>query len=43
VIAHLGVVPLEEVLPSLTGAGAALLMARAWIIVHVRRRREPET
>jgi hypothetical protein len=43
VIAHLGGVPLEEMLPSLTGAGAGLLAARAWIMLRVRRRREPDS
>jgi hypothetical protein len=43
VIAHLGGMPLEEVLPSVTGAGAGLLAARAWIMVRLRRRREPGT
>jgi hypothetical protein len=37
VIAHVGGVPLEELLPSLSGAG--LLLARAWLVVQVRRRR----
>jgi hypothetical protein len=37
VMAHVGGVPLEEMLPSVT----ALLMARVWIMVRVRRRREP--
>jgi hypothetical protein len=37
-IAHLGPVPLEEMLPLAGGAGAGLLLARAWIMVHVRRR-----
>jgi hypothetical protein len=41
VIAHVGGVPVEEVVPSLAGAGATLLLARAWLIVHLRRRREP--
>jgi hypothetical protein len=41
VIAHIGGLPLEEILPSVTGAGAGLLVARAWIMLHVRRRREP--
>ncbi len=40
-IAHVGALPLEEIVPSLTGAGAALLLARAWVTVYVRRRREP--
>jgi hypothetical protein len=37
-MAHVGVVPLEEVLPSITGAGAGLLLARAWLMLHLRRR-----
>jgi hypothetical protein len=41
VIAHVGAVPLEEILPSLGGAGAALLLARAWLSVHLRGRRRP--
>jgi hypothetical protein len=36
-------VPLEELVPSVTGAGAALLLARAWLMVRVRRLREPRT
>jgi hypothetical protein len=40
VIAHVGGVPLEEMLPSVTGAGTALLLARAWVMMHLRRRRE---
>jgi hypothetical protein len=43
VIAHVGGLPLEEILPSLTGAGAGLLAARTWIMLRVRRRREPGT
>ena len=42
-IAHLGGLPLEELLPSVTGAGAGLLVARAWILLRLRRRREPGT
>jgi hypothetical protein len=41
VLAHVGGVPVEEILPSATGAAAGLLLARAWLMVHVRRRREP--
>ena len=41
-IAHIGALPLEEVLPLLTGAGSALLAVRAWIAPRLRRRREPE-
>jgi hypothetical protein len=40
-IAHVGGVPIEELLPSVTGAGAGLLLARAWLMVHLRRQ-EPE-
>jgi hypothetical protein len=40
VIAHIGALPLEEVLPVLTGAGSGLLAVRAWMS-RVRRRREP--
>jgi len=43
VIAHIGGVPLEEILPSATGAGAGLVVARAWIMLRLRRRREPRT
>jgi hypothetical protein len=42
IIAHVGGVPLEEMLPSVTGAGASLLLARAWLMLHLRRRQEPE-
>ncbi len=37
-IAHVGGVPVEEILPAATGAGAALLVARAWLALHLRRR-----
>jgi hypothetical protein len=41
VIAHIGALPLEEVLlPVLTGAGSGLLAVRAWITPRVRRRRD---
>jgi hypothetical protein len=39
VIAHLAGVPLEELLLSLTGGGGGLLAVRAWIHLHLRRRR----
>ena len=40
--AHLAGIPVEELLPALTGAGSALVLARAWVSAHVlRRRREP--
>jgi hypothetical protein len=34
---------MEEALLSLAGGGGALLMARAWIMVRLRRLREPGT
>jgi hypothetical protein len=40
VIAHVGGVPLEELLPSIAGAGAGLLLARGWLMPRLRRRRE---
>jgi hypothetical protein len=43
VIAHLGAMPLEEVLPVLTGAGSGLLAVRAWIVSRVRRRLDSST
>jgi hypothetical protein len=43
VIAHLGGLPLEELLPSVGGAGAGLMLARAWIMLRLRRGREPGT
>jgi hypothetical protein len=36
--AHVAGVPVEELLPSLTG----LLAARAWMMFRVRRRRKPD-
>jgi hypothetical protein len=41
VIAHVAGVPVEETLPALAGAGTALLLARVWLMLHLRRRREP--
>jgi hypothetical protein len=38
VIAHIAGVPVEELVPSLAGGGAALLVARAWMELHLRRR-----
>jgi hypothetical protein len=36
-IAHVGGVPAEEILSSVMGAGAGLIVARGWIIVRLRR------
>jgi len=43
VIAHIGALPLEEVLPVLTGGGSGLLAVRAWIAHRMRRRRDGST
>ena len=40
-IAHVGALPLEEILPLAAGAGAGLALARRWIMLRVPRRREP--
>jgi hypothetical protein len=34
-------VPLEELAPSFAGAGTGLLLARAWLMLRLRRRRDP--
>jgi hypothetical protein len=36
-LGHVGGMPLEEFLPSLAAGGASLLVARAWLAVHLRR------
>jgi hypothetical protein len=43
VIAHVAGVPFEEGLLSLAGAGGGLVLARAWIMIRLRRLREPGT
>jgi hypothetical protein len=43
VIAHVGGVPVEEMLPALAGTSTGLLILRAWLMVRVRRRRRPGT
>ena len=40
-IAHVAGVRVEETLPALAGTGATLLLARVWLMLHLRRRREP--
>ena len=37
-LAHLGGMPLEELLPAIAGPGAGLLVTRAWLALHLRRR-----
>ncbi len=39
-MAHVAGVPVEELLPALAGFGSALVVARAWVAVRLRRRRE---
>ena len=38
-IAHVGGVPLEELLPMLAGAGSGLVVMRTWLLLRLRRRR----
>ena len=38
-IAHIGGVPLEELMPYAAGASGTLLLARAWLALHLRRGR----
>ncbi len=42
-IAHVAGLPLEEIAPAVTGAGTGLLLARAWLMLHLRRLRNPGT
>jgi hypothetical protein len=42
VIAHVGGVPVEEMLPVAASAGGTLLLVRAWMALHLRRRRGPD-
>jgi hypothetical protein len=41
VIAHVGGVPVEEMLPALAGTGTGLVIVRAWLTLRLRRRRGP--
>jgi hypothetical protein len=41
IIAHVAGMPGEELLPSVAGAGGTLLIARVWVMLRLRRRREP--
>jgi len=36
-LAHVGGMPLEELLPALAAPGASLLAARVWLNLHLRR------
>jgi hypothetical protein len=40
IAAHIGGLPVEELAPSVAGAGAGLLLARAWLTLHLPRRRD---
>ncbi len=42
-IAHIGGVPVEEAVPSAAGALTGLLVARAWIMIRLSRRKESRT
>jgi hypothetical protein len=42
-MAHIGGVPVEEILPTLAGAGGILLVARGRLTLRVRRRRRSRT
>ena len=37
--AHVGGLPVEEMIPAAAGAGGALCLARAWVRKHLRRAR----
>jgi hypothetical protein len=41
VLAHVGGVPVEELIPTVAGAGSMLLLARAWLELRLRRHRDP--
>jgi hypothetical protein len=36
-LAHVGGMPLEELLPAVAGSGASLLLARVWLASRLRR------
>ena len=41
IVAHVGGVPVEEMLPTLAATGTGLLVVRARLMLRLRRRREP--
>ncbi|MEO8691018.1 MAG: hypothetical protein ABI611_22745 [Solirubrobacteraceae bacterium] len=42
ILAHIGGLPPEETVAPVAGASAGrLLLARAWVMLHLRRRRDP--
>jgi hypothetical protein len=42
-MAHIGGVPVEEILPTLAAAGGVLLVARGRLMLRLRRRRRSGT
>jgi hypothetical protein len=39
ILAHVGGVPVEELIPTAAGAGTALVLARTWVSLRWRARR----
>jgi hypothetical protein len=39
--AHVGGMPVEEMLPALAGTGTGLVIVRAWLALRLRHRRGP--
>jgi hypothetical protein len=39
ILAHVGGVPVEELIPTAAGAGTALVVARTWLSLRLRARR----
>ena len=39
IVAHVGGVPVEEILPTLAGTGTAVVIARAWVMLRLRSQR----
>ena len=37
IVAHVAGVPVEELIPAVAGSGGALLLARAWLWLYLRR------
>jgi hypothetical protein len=42
-IAHVGGIPVEEILPAVAAPGTTLLVVRAWLTLHTRRKKGPGT
>jgi hypothetical protein len=43
IAAHVGGVPIEELVPALAGTGTSLILARAWLVLRFRDQRRRET